>query len=103
MVQAGAEPPARVGPGRAARRSRACGGTGARGEHGDEGGDLLRSRIAAHDLEETSGFAHKGMFPCFFGGSAFRLSRSARRARTIWLRVSDGLITASTYPREAAM
>src|SRR6266498_2502679 len=44
-----------------------------------------------------------GMLPCFLGGSVSRLVRSVRRPRTTWARVADGGITASTYPRSAAM
>ena len=40
--------------------------------------------------------SYSGMLPCFFGGSVSRLVRSARSARTICTRVSDGVITAST-------
>ncbi len=47
--------------------------------------------------------AHSGMFPCFFGGSVSRFVFSSRSARTISTRVSCGMITASTYPRSAAM
>ena len=42
------------------------------------------------------------MLPCFLGGRLARLVRSARSARTIWTRVSDGRMTASTYHRSAA-
>ncbi len=42
------------------------------------------------------------MLPCFFGGSVSRLVRSTRSPRTICARVSDGVMTASTYPRSAA-
>ena len=46
---------------------------------------------------------HSGMLPCFLGGRVARLVRSARSARTTCTRVSDGRITASTYPRSAAL
>jgi hypothetical protein len=39
---------------------------------------------------------YSGMLPCFFGGSRSRLVRSARRPRTMWWRVWDGMMTAST-------
>ena len=39
---------------------------------------------------------YSGMLPCFFGGSVSRLVRSARSARTICTRVSDGAMTEST-------
>ena len=46
---------------------------------------------------------HSGMFPCFLAGRISRFERSSRSARTISTRVSCGAITASTYPRSAAM
>ena len=79
--------------------------------------ELLVINGAAHDLERrrgrnhsvgharaarSPGVTHSGMFPCFFGGSEARLVRSARSARTTWARVSEGAMTASTYPRSAA-
>ena len=35
------------------------------------------------------------MFPCFLGGSVARLVRSARRALVTFIRVFDGVMTAS--------
>jgi len=43
------------------------------------------------------------MLPCFFSGILACLVRSARSARMTWVRVSDGGMTASMYPRSAAM
>lgn len=83
-----------------------------RREHGDDGGDLLGRRVAADDPQRRAlaAFAvtgrlvsaHSGMFPCFLGGSVWRLLRSARSARTTFIRVFDGEITVSMYPRSAA-
>ena len=78
-------------------------------ERDDEGGKLLRCRFTAmHDHERRRLFGlfvrcHSGMFPCFLGGSVSRLVRSRRRARTSSRRVVEGGMTASTYPRSAAM
>lgn len=60
--------------------------------------------LTAHDAQRGRGevprlpgsAAHSGMFPCFLAGSEARLVRSARSARTIWTRVWDGSMTAST-------
>src|SRR5947209_15252620 len=46
---------------------------------------------------------HKGMLPCFFGGTLARLAPSWRSARTISGRVRRGSMMASTKPRSAAM
>ncbi len=68
----------------------------------DEGGELVLADLAAHHVELRGGrghllvLGHSGMFPCFLGGSAARLVRSARSARVTCARVSLGSITAST-------
>ena len=75
-------------------------------KRGHEGGDLLGRRVTAHDAQRTlvrRRRRHSGMFPCLRRQRFPRLVRSARSARTIWPRVCDGSITASTYPRSAAM
>src|SRR5690606_10681287 len=75
-----------------------------------QGGELLLVDLAADDPHEPGDVAvlaegrlvvavrraHSGMFPCFLAGSCARLVRSARSPRTIWARVSDGAMTAST-------
>jgi hypothetical protein len=43
------------------------------------------------------------MFPCFLGGSVSRLVFSARKALVTFIRVFDGEITVSMYPRSAAL
>jgi hypothetical protein len=55
--------------------------------------ELLLGRIA---FDHAQGFGHRGMFPCFLGGSVCLLVRSKRNTRVISTRVSCGLITAST-------
>ena len=77
--------------------------------HGGDRRDLLRGGVPAHELQHGSLLlvlpgaqgarllgAHSGMFPCFFAGVEARLSRRPRRPRTMFSRVSDGAITAST-------
>ena len=66
-----------------------------------EGGELLGGGVALDDPEQRL-VAHNGMFPCFLGGSVWRLLASTRSALVTWMRVWDGGITASTYPRSAA-
>jgi hypothetical protein len=46
--------------------------------------------------------AHRGMFPCFFGGRFARFVRSARSAFTTETRVAAGSMTPSSSPRSAA-
>ena len=46
-------------------------------------------------VPRTRGPAHRGMFPCFFGGSVSRLLRRSLNERTISDLVSCGAITAS--------
>ena len=69
-----------------------------------------QARIDAHrdlaavgdeDLAERPR-AHRGMFPCFFGGFLSRLPRAISSPATIFLRVWRGSITSSTKPRSAA-
>ena len=82
------------------------------GEHRDERRHLLGRRVGVHHSEQRtlrSGIpggavaGHSGMFPCFLAGSTSRLERSRRSDRMISTRVSCGAMTASTYPRSAAM
>lgn len=47
--------------------------------------------------------AYSGMLPCFFGGFLSRLPSKISSAWIKRLRVSCGRITASTYPRSAAV
>ncbi len=98
---------------------------GRRGEDRHDGSDLLGRRGAVdHDrrLGRTAGGrgrgvaawcvlagpalgrrrGHSGMFPCFLGGSVARLVRSARSALVTFIRVFDGVMTVSMYPRSAA-
>src|SRR5579884_1655319 len=86
-------------------------------EHRDQRGKLFLGRVALDDLDVrlvpvvgllgllpvVRLFGHSGMFPCFFGGSWAILRSSSRRAVATYPRVCDGGITASTYPRSAAM
>ncbi len=63
---------------------------------------------AVHDAEQGRSLvrwrlAHSGMFPCFLGGRFSRLVRSSRSALMTSRRVSAGRMTASMYPRSAAM
>lgn len=46
---------------------------------------------------------YNGMFPCFFGGFLSRFPSSISSAAHNRRRVSRGRITASTYPRSAAI
>jgi hypothetical protein len=74
--------------------------------------ELFLVHRATHNLERGCGgeesvgpfdrLTHSGMFPCFLGGSEARFVRKARKARTTCARVSEGSMTASTYPRSAA-
>src|SRR5690606_10965945 len=61
-----------------------------------EGGRLGRRRFAPSAGAAAQLTPHSGMLPCFFGGNVSRLFRSARNPRTMWARVFDGRITAST-------
>ena len=102
----------RRGPGADRPRPAPC--PAARGERGDDdgqGGELLGGRLTADDPQQRTlrllvgllgRLAHSGMFPCFFGGSVWRLLASSRSALVISTRVSDGRITWSMYPRSAA-
>src|SRR5699024_781832 len=77
----------------------------------DDRGELLRSRIPGQDSQGRApgtrlrGLlgAHSGMFPCLRGGRVSRLVARVRSALITSTRVSDGAITASTYPRSAAI
>jgi hypothetical protein len=63
-----------------------------------------RSRLAQPALSEADGTSpHSGIFPCFLGGFLSRLPSSISSAAIRRRRVSCGKITASTYPRSAAM
>jgi hypothetical protein len=75
-----------------------AGAGGADYKHRQHGGELLGGRVTRdHHRGRRPGVgAHSGMFPCFFGGSAARLVRSIRNARTSSRRVADGAMTAST-------
>src|SRR5450759_1472086 len=92
------------GGGRCGRGLVLPGGRG-RGETGDECSELgvVRCTPDHPDVRRhlrpvvpVARFGHSGMFPCFLGGRPALLVRSARSARTICSRVSDGRITAST-------
>src|SRR5665648_948665 len=65
-----------------------------RGDPGHQGSEL---DVVGGAAQHAHVGGHRGMFPCFLAGSAARLVRSARSARTTCTRVSDGAITASTY------
>ncbi len=71
------------------RRDRPDSGTGARGV-------TERNRRDGPIPGRRSPRCYSGMLPCFFGGSVWRLLRSARSARVTWDRVSAGRMTAST-------
>ena len=62
-----------------------------------------RFALSLRSLRELRSAAHSGMFPCFFGGVWVILRSSSRRAVDTYPRVCDGGMTASTYPRSAAM
>ena len=71
-------------------------------EDGDQGRELLGGRVASEEsqswplcLELVMRGHHKGMFPCFLGGSVSRLLRSARKAFVTFIRVFEGVITVS--------
>ena len=101
----------RVGPAGRRSRVRDAARTGPRGEHRYDGRELLGGGLATDDPQHDAGLgvpgarvaAHSGMFPCFFAGSDSRLLRRVRRDRMTAARVRDGWMTASTYPRSAAM
>jgi len=91
-------------PGADRRRTATLAALRERGEDHGERGQFLCGWLALHDPEKGTGVVtHSGMFPCFFGGSVWRLFASTRSALVTWIRVCDGGITASTYPRSAAM
>ena len=77
-------------------------------EHADDRGDLL-GRRGAEDPDRgqllgrpSSLSPQSGMLPCFLGGSVSRLVRSARSAFVTFIRVFEGVMTVSMYPRSAA-
>lgn len=72
-----------------------------RGDNTRDGGDLLGAEARGDDAE-VDVLAHSGMFPCFLGGSAARLVRSARNAFVTTTRVAAGSMTPSSSPRSAA-
>ena len=86
-------------------------------DNGNEGGENQENddEFAKYDPQQRPGrlrgfrrlgvhrVAHSGMFPCFLGGRFSRLVRRCRSALMTSRRVSDGAMTASTYPRSAAM
>ena len=75
-----------------------------RGDDDGQRGELLGRRLACDDPQQrTELLTHSGMFPCFLGGSVSRLFARTRRAFVTCTRVCEGGMTASTYPRSAAM
>jgi hypothetical protein len=75
------------------RRGIAAGGD----EYSHQRGQLFVVRVTPDHLHNGRGFvgSHRGMFPCFLGGSVSRLVLSARNARVTFIRVLDGEITVS--------
>jgi hypothetical protein len=70
-----------------------------RGENGHHSSQLVLRRRAFDHGEYgllIIRAAHSGMLPCFFGGSVCRLVPSNLSTLVISIRVSCGLITAST-------
>ena len=55
-----------------------------------QGGQFGVGGSAADDADEFGRGGHRGMFPCFLGGSWVRLLRSSRSTRITWARVSWG-------------
>ena len=67
-----------------------------RNDHG-QCRELFRRRLALDDTQERAlVLTHNGMFPCFLGGSVWRLLASTRSALVTWIRVCEGGMTAST-------
>src|SRR5690554_2399927 len=76
------------------------------GEARDDGGQSREffGRGASRDHSDVVNLRHRhsGMFPCFLGGVATLLVRSARSAFVTATRVAAGSMTPSSSPRSAA-
>ena len=67
------------------------------GDDDGQRGELLGGGFPAHDTKQRAlVLPHSGMFPCFLGGSVWRLLASTRNALVTCTRVCDGGMTAST-------